>query len=154
MGRRRTVNRDLPARLYLKRDGYYYRDLNRRETKVAPADDLPKALIEWAQREGVRPAKWTATARHSLRSVRSAAILSRSRAHSGHDGGLLTDPSLQRAEALGDEVIGAVVARDAGQRFDQTDRLRAVRQPLQIRGRLHQPGRRAGQDNDRRRLRR
>lgn len=54
MGRRRTVNRDLPARLYLKRDGYYYRDLNRRETKVAPADDLPKALIEWAQREGVR----------------------------------------------------------------------------------------------------
>lgn len=54
MGRRRTVNRDLPARLYLKRDGYYYRDLNRRETKVAAADDLPKALIEWAQREGVR----------------------------------------------------------------------------------------------------
>lgn len=54
MGRRRTVNRGLPERLYLKRDGYYYRDLNRRETKVAPADDLPKALIEWAQREGVR----------------------------------------------------------------------------------------------------
>lgn len=54
MGRRRTVNRNLPERLYLKRDGYYYRDLLRRETKVAPADDLPKALIEWAQREGVR----------------------------------------------------------------------------------------------------
>lgn len=54
MGRRRTVNTHLPERLYLKRDGYYYRDLLRRETKVAPADDLPRALIEWAQREGVR----------------------------------------------------------------------------------------------------
>lgn len=54
MGRRRTTHRSLPERLYLKSNGYYYRDLMRREVKVAGPDDLPRALIEWAQREGVR----------------------------------------------------------------------------------------------------
>lgn len=54
MGRRRTVNRDLPPRLYLKRDGYYYRHPDRTEKRVARLGELPLALIEWAKLEGTK----------------------------------------------------------------------------------------------------
>lgn len=54
MGRKRTVNRDLPQRLYKKRDGYYYRHPNGKEQRVGKLDELPLALVKWAEFEGVR----------------------------------------------------------------------------------------------------
>ena len=55
MGRRRTTNRGLPERLYLKDNGYYYRDLNRgrwigvnEETEYTPAS-LLKVVIKQGQ---------------------------------------------------------------------------------------------------------
>ena len=52
MGRRRTKNKNLPLRLYLRRDGYYYRHPNGKEKRIAPPDDLALALVEWARFEG------------------------------------------------------------------------------------------------------
>lgn len=54
MGRRRTVNRDLPPRLYKKRDGYYYRHPSGKEERVGKLNELPLALLKWADFEGVR----------------------------------------------------------------------------------------------------
>lgn len=54
MGRRRTVNRDLPPRLYLRADGYYYRHPNGKEKKVAEPHERALAYIKWAEFEGVR----------------------------------------------------------------------------------------------------
>jgi len=54
MGRKRTVNRDLPPRLYLKLDGYYYRHPNGKEQRVGKTGELSAALIKWAEFEGVR----------------------------------------------------------------------------------------------------
>lgn len=54
MGRKRTANKNLPPRLYLKRDGYYYRHPNGKEQRVGKLDELPIALLKWAEFEGVR----------------------------------------------------------------------------------------------------
>lgn len=54
MGRKRTAHKDLPPRLYLRRDGYYYRDYNGKEARVAKVGEKALALIEWAKREGAK----------------------------------------------------------------------------------------------------
>lgn len=54
MGRKRTTNKHLPPRLYLRRDGYYYRSLDGKESRIVKGDDLPLALVKWAELEGVR----------------------------------------------------------------------------------------------------
>jgi integrase len=52
MGRRRTKDRHLPPHLYRRGNAYYYRHPNGREEKIAPAEDLPLALVKWAKLEG------------------------------------------------------------------------------------------------------
>lgn len=52
MGRRRSKDKHLPPHLYKRSDGYYYRHPNGGEKKVAKADDLALALVEWAKLEG------------------------------------------------------------------------------------------------------
>lgn len=54
MGRHRTKDKHLPPRLYKRRDGYYYRAPSGGETRLVKGDDLPLALVKWAELEGVR----------------------------------------------------------------------------------------------------
>ena len=54
MGRRRTVNRNLPPHLYKRADGYYYRHPNGSEKRIVKGDDMALALVEWAKLEGAQ----------------------------------------------------------------------------------------------------
>lgn len=54
MGRLRTTHRDLPPRLYSRKDGFYYRYPNGKEAKVAGPGDKALAFLKWAELEGVR----------------------------------------------------------------------------------------------------
>jgi integrase len=54
MGRRRTKDKHLPPRLYKRADGYYYRQPGGGEKRIVKGDDLPLALVKWADLEGVR----------------------------------------------------------------------------------------------------
>lgn len=54
MGRRRTKDKHLPERLYKRADGYYYRSQGGGERRIVKGDDLPLALVKWAELEGVR----------------------------------------------------------------------------------------------------